>query len=106
MRTNSPQPSSTGTGQTPSSGRRYSQEPGLSLKLPTLNQSQTSDPLHPPIGGFYSTLERLNIKEPSRAFTDNLFIAHRRVQGSVSPEAMTPDVAGPYSQGGLGGYIR
>jgi hypothetical protein len=101
-----PQPSATGTATKPIVHNSMPTEGNMSLKLPTLNQSQTSDPLHPPIGGFYDTFERLNVKEPSRAFNDNLFVAHRRVAGSVSPEAMTPDVVGPYAQGGLGGYIR
>jgi hypothetical protein len=101
-----PQPNVAGTGTMPRTGRTYSQQPHLNRQLPTLNQSQTSDPMYPPIGGYYNTLERVNVKEPAKTFASNLFIAHRRVQGSVSPEDMTPDIMGPYSQGGMGGYIR
>jgi hypothetical protein len=92
-----PSPSATGTATMPIMHSSTPTQGNMTLHLPTLNQKQTSDPLHPPIGGFYDTFERLNVKEPSRAFNDNLFVA---------PEAMTPDVVGPFAQGGLGGYIR
>lgn len=52
---------------------------------------QATNPVHPPIGGFF-TLQNLTLQEPSRAFTNNLFVAENRAKGTVPENAMTPDV--------------
>jgi hypothetical protein len=52
---------------------------------------QSTNPVHPPIGGFYS-LQNISLTEPSRAFHNNLFVATNRANGTVPENAMTPDV--------------
>lgn len=74
-----------------SKDRQVAQAPH-SLQLPTLNQKKSGDALHPPIGGFYTTLERLNISEPLRTFQMNEQAAQKRALGTIPENAMTPDI--------------
>ncbi len=61
------------------------------VSLPNINQKRTSETPNVPIGG-YLTLERVQLTEPARAFNIRLHEAQSRVNGSISPEAMVPDV--------------